>query len=932
MRRVIAAQLRRRIGRNLALLLGIVAAVTSFTVLTGTTEVSRLETVGTVEENFRGAYDILVRPRGATTELEADSDLVRNNFLSGLDGGISLDQYEDIKDTPGVDVAAPIAVLGYQSEPVNVEIPLAPVMDPAQGQQVFRLRTNLVTDRGLSTIPGEVRYAYVTPNQLTDAETSSRYHPELAVLQPYEHLASGERVAVCPEAPYVETSFERDYAHFECFSPEDQREAVVPGLDEPSAGGYVVRLGWPVAYVVAAIDPAQEARLAGLDQAIVEGRYLRASDGLVRTPEPSIELPVLVADELVLDERIEVTVERLPPVANTEMLAGLDSPTLQAQLDRLAGEQVDHQTYDTSYAHQRFLEHVEQLEGGGLGSAFYVLPSRWTVGPVDYGRSDVDHLQPRVVQVPAERWSSEDALFSVFGGWDVPWSAEDTAFRTPEVHDLVPEPGPGGAGDELLPSLAVVGRFDPTLLPAWSELSAVPMETYSPPGVVGWDDRSRELLGDQSLQPSSSPTGYLASPPLLLTTLDALDVLASPDYFTDVDDERPISAIRVRVAGVTGPDAASRERIRLAAEEIAERTGLDVDITIGSSPVPMRVDLASGVFGRPELSLREEWVHKGVAVAILDAVDRKSVVLFGLILVVCCLSLTNAGAAAVRSRRTELGALACLGWSPRALYGAVLGELLVVGLAGGAVAGLLAPVVAHVFAIEIPTSRALAAVGAALVLALLAGLPPARRAARSEPAAAVRPAALGVRRTSQPRRVVGLALTNLLRVPGRTLLGALSLAIGVGALTMVLAATFAFQEVLVGSLLGEAISVEVRGVDYVAVGTVLVLGAFAVGDVLYLNVRERAAEFAALQATGWTGRHLAALVIWEGLLVGLLGSVVGAGVALVAAARFAGHAPAELWATTAAAALGGAGLAALAAVIPARLPARLPVAVLLAEE
>jgi hypothetical protein len=931
MRRVIVAQLRHRLGRTVALLLGVVAAVTSFTVLTGTTEVSRLETTGTVEESFRNAYDILVRPRGATTELEAESDLVRNNFLSGLDSGISLDQYEEVRDIPGIEVAAPIAVLGYQSEPVSVEVPVSAFVDQSQEQQVLRLRTNLVTDRGLSTIPGQVRYAYVTPNPLTDAERPSAYHPDLTVLQPYEHLATGERRAVCPEPPYTATSFERDDAHFACFSPNDQRTALAPGLPEPSAGGYVVRLGWPLAYVVAAIDPEQEARLAGLDEAVVEGRYLRASDGPVETPKPSIELPVLAANELVLDERLDVTVERLPPAAGTDMVAGLDGPTLQARLDRLPGERVDQQSYDTSYGHRTFLEHVAELEGGEQGSVFYALPGRWSAGPIEYQQIGVDHLRPRVVEVPTDRWLSEESAVGPFGGSVIPWSAEDTAFREPEPHDLVPAAAPGAVG-ELLPSLDVVGRFDPASLPAWSELSALPMETYSPPGAVGWDDRSQELLGDQGLQPSGSPTGYLASPPLMLTTLASLEVLANAEYFTDVDADAPISAIRVRVTGVTGPDAESRERIRVAAEEIAERTGLDIDITIGSSPVPMRVELAAGNFGRPELSLREEWVRKGVAITILDALDRKSVVLFGLILVVCTLTLANAGAAAVRARRTELGVLACLGWSPRALYGAVLGEILVVSLAGGVVAGMLAPLVARAFDIEVPASRALIAIGAALVLALLAGLSPARRAARSEPAAAVRPAALGVRRTSQPRHVVGLAVTNLLRVPGRTLLGALSLAVGVGALTLVLAATVAFQDVLVGSLLGAAISVEIRGVDYVAVGTVLVLGAFAVGDVLYLNVRERAAEFAALQATGWTGRQLARLVIWEGLLVGLLGSVVGAGAGLAATARFAGQVPAQLWATTAAAVVAGGVLAALAAAVPARLPARLPIAALLAEE
>jgi putative ABC transport system permease protein len=50
----------------------------------------------------------------------------------------------------------------------------------------------------------------------------------------------------------------------------------------------------------------------------------------------------------------------------------------------------------------------------------------------------------------------------------------------------------------------------------------------------------------------------------------------------------------VRVAGVTGPNPLSLERIRELAEQIAVRTHLDVDIVAGSSPVPVTIDLPAG--------------------------------------------------------------------------------------------------------------------------------------------------------------------------------------------------------------------------------------------------------------------------------------------------------------------------------------------------
>jgi hypothetical protein len=895
--RVVAAQLTHRVGRGIALLLGIFVAVTSFTVLTGTSEVSRLEVVGRVEENFRSAYDLLVRPAGATTALEARRGLVRNNFLSGLTGGITLAQYEAIKDIPGIDIAAPIAVLGYQGQQVLTPLPLADHIDPAAPRQLLRIRSTLVTDRGLTRIPGELDYAYATTNDLT-VRTGSDSNPQF-----YETTGTGAQVPVCFGPPEPSVAFDRSEPWVGCFGPGQPPEWTV---------------GWPVSFVLAAVDPEQEARLAGLDDAVVEGRYLTADD----QPHPGsgpalIGVPVLRSQDLQVDEQLDVVVERLPAEAAAEVVGAVDRTALRDRLARYAGDEVERRTVGVSEAEAEIEGDPPRLE------------SRWSVGGVDNAETGEDRLRPRPVDVADDQWSQGGIVGDP--GY-VPWSAEDVAYRRPRLHDArVPVVDEETVTADLLEA-DIVGTFDPDLLPSWNELSALPMETYSPPGAVGWDDRSRELLDGDSLQPSSSPGSYLASPPLMLTTLSSLPALTDPDRFTHVDRARPISAIRVRVAGVAGPDAESRERVRLAAEAIIEQTGLNVDVTIGSSPRPMRVDLGEGRFGRPELSLREEWVQKGVAFAVLEALDRKSLVLFGLILIVTCLVMANAAAAAVRARRTELGVLACLGWSSRALYSAVIGELLAIGVVAGGLAGLAAPLVASLFDIDVPASRAWVPVAASLVVAVLAGSWPASRAARAEPSAAVRPQVLAVRSPTQPRGLVGLAATNVVRMPGRTLLGALSLAVGVGALTVVLAATFAFRNLLVASLLGQAISIQVRGVDYVAVGAVLALGAFAVGDVLYLNVRERAAEFATLQAAGWSGGDVSRLVLGEGLLVGLVGSLAGGVLGLVGALVFAQGVTAGLLLTTAAAMGIGTALAAVAAVVPARLPARLPIARLLAEE
>ena len=127
MSRLAWSQLRFRATRSLALLLGMLVAVTAFCVLTATARTSQLRTVGTVSAHFRAAYDILVRPKGARTQLETRTGTVQPNFLSGIYGGISLRQYHDIRQLPGVAVAAPIAMVGY-SLPI---VPVTTTQSPA---------------------------------------------------------------------------------------------------------------------------------------------------------------------------------------------------------------------------------------------------------------------------------------------------------------------------------------------------------------------------------------------------------------------------------------------------------------------------------------------------------------------------------------------------------------------------------------------------------------------------------------------------------------------------------------------------------------------------------------------------------------------------------------------------------------------------------
>jgi hypothetical protein len=74
---------------------------------------------------------------------------------------------------------------------------------------------------------------------------------------------------------------------------------------------------------------------------------------------------------------------------------------------------------------------------------------------------------------------------------------------------------------------------------------------------------------------------------------------------------------------------------------------------------------------------RSRRLQKGTSIRYVRALDHKDLALFALILAVCAFFLGNGAFASVRARRSELGALATLGWSPGEAFRIVLAGLAV---------------------------------------------------------------------------------------------------------------------------------------------------------------------------------------------------------------------------------------------------------------
>ena len=903
MGRLAWSQLRFRTVRLIALLIGILLATTAFTVLTAASRTSQLRTTGTVSAHFVPAYDILVRPKGARTAVETTTGTVQPNFLSGVYGGITTGQYRQIQQIPGVQVAAPIAMVGYSLlvSLLRYQVPAAALARP--GRQLYRETTSWVSEGGTSHVTQPPSYLYVTPQPLGENVSSG---------DQTEKLADGKTVAVCPGTAVEPGTNPFGVAAQSGCDGWSKVNGYGPGQGPARRAnpGYIVR--WVVPVLIAAVDPAAESKLDGLNRAVISGHYLSENAQDAATGRFITTFPVLASSASGMDESAVTQLATLAAPASAPSM----TVSWMTRQTAATGQAIATVTTTAQQAYQQLLRTMAADTGERVGIEAY-----WSVGPTSYRRAASGTLAAQLVHDPLSVWYTG-------GSSDVSMDDADNQYRKVAVHAPATTTF---TGTIATPQLA--GIFNPAMIKSFDPLSEVPLGAYQPTVAAPASAASRSALHGGDLLPNQNLGGYVSQPVDLITTLSALPALWNAGYYgTSLDRNDPISVIRIRVAGVTGPNSVSLERIKEVAQQIELRTHLTVDIVAGSSPAPTTVGLAAGKFGQPPLTLTEAWVRKGVAVAILKAIDKNSLVLFILILVVCVLFVANSASAAIRGRRRELGVLACLGWTRPRLFAAVLGEVAAIGLVAGLLGAVAALPLSSALGLHASPGRAALAVPIAVAIAVVAGLIPAWLAANAEPVASVRPPVLGIRRAHHPAGITGLAVANVLRTPGRATVGAISLAVGVTALTVLAAVTFAFRGVIVGSLLGNAVAVQVRGVDYVAVIATVALGVLAVADVIFLNIRERAAELAAIRAFGWRESALSRLVITEGALIGLAGSAAGAAVGLGVAAKFAGQLPPRLYVIAGAAVIAGAVITATAALVPARALRRLPAAHLLAEE
>ncbi len=846
---------------------GFLIAACAFLLLNVTTQALVFQAKNVIGHNWRSTYDLVVLPPGT---LSASQQTVPPDHLMNLNTGISFQQYQQIKQLPGVAVAAPISFIG------NARFPIP----------FIRLGTE-----------------HLSPGFYTLTWTLKAFDGVHEQTEYQQHLTIYASDASCCSLPL-----------------ETQQALQTLGVDTyffPKQGKYFTGVPHPGTFLLAAIDPQAEDQLVHLNQSITQGKALPIQKDLQVDPE----IPT-VTGENIADVYPNYT---LPILVNQDLPGHI---TMQAQFTHMQTATTDPQVLaKQNDAHP--LQHVSQqqtiFEGSvplpqndvHLFSAGADLEQQGsTIQVNNYGENQFSLnlvSRPSNVQYQLHAGKGPDGntayqVKPVQLGQSDEYQGKSPAFRSIQElpGDLYQSPMTIGAqygGGYTTTGYTVynhagyrvttMGLFDGRKLSAGftDALNWLPESTYTPSQTQLRYDAKGNVIPPKQLQPTTNPQGFTLQSPLALTTLAAARQILG---------DTSINVIRIRVAGNVTPDENGWKQVARVAQQIHERTGLQALVTLGSSPHPTLVyvpGVSAGELGytqnvAPLGWVQERWIAFGVGLLYLQQLGVTQNVLLGGVLLVCLGYLVVTLSSLVNSQRRQFAILSAVGWRPWHPPLAFLLQVLMIALSGGIVGLLVALGIAVLIGAAVPWVLVFWTLPGILALAFVSLLFPLLQLWHIHPLELLRSGSQvlsehGPQARSWSLRVgillpptLSMALRNLTRTRWRAVILLLSLCCSSGLLTLTLHGILTLRQTLQGTLLGDFVLLQTAVPQVCGVLFTIVLAILSLADMLIMQVRERQQEIGVLQALGWRPQMIRNMFLQEGYVVAIMGILPGIGIAL----------------------------------------------------
>jgi putative ABC transport system permease protein len=612
---------------------------------------------------------------------------------------------------------------------------------------------------------------------------------------------------------------------------------------------------------------------------VTDGRLLNADDKVTfnqKTQDGGVlaHLPVILNSSPQFDQGIHVTVhaasansvDAVTPSFPT--LAGFEGGTKWPYVAALTLGQLDYapvKTVSTSLD--------ESWLGRNGGSFIGGTPWRTAVDASVDSANDLQYaggLPALSVKPVADVQTGFDTYERIGGDLDAPPSvSQDTSLRTLTSKS----PGAGSdASTSPLHQFTVLGRYSAGCAASGSALAGSGYDIYSSPATTQSDGRS--------MGANASMTNFVAPMPEIMTNLEGGSYFSDPKRFAGGMGDRFISAIRVKVSDTTEPGPASQNRLERVAALIHRQTGLAVDVIKGSSTQSVSVALPAGNYGRPAMTVKQEWLTENVGITFFKAITDTTLVMSIVVGAVAVLLTMQTAYASVRRRRSELVLLRAIGWP--AWRVALLMELEVITI--GVIVAVVALIVGGLMVVlthpdGTVVQGVLLAGPLAIGLTTVAGAGPAATAAATRPLPVLRgPGRAPRRRRRILRGPLALGIREALTTwRWQTLLGVLATAVGAMFLGAVLGIVNDFHASLDSTALARKLGDEVGPFDILLGVLAVGLGATTAIGVVLVATRERLPHFATLRALGWPRDQIARVVAAQALTVGLLGGALGVG-------------------------------------------------------
>lgn len=871
-----------RLTRSRLTLAAIILLAALNTAVGQTADVARVRLIDEVAANWRGAYDILVRPPGQRLELETTNGLVEPNFLGfGGQGGISLDQLGRIRSLPEVELAAPVAIVGLiRYSPVGPHIytdryPAKPTL--------FGLDIRTSSSDGLGEILVQRQRAHWLLGPPTGNEVLS-----LADVQSGGGGAAEGVEVVADVLPRIASPIM-------AVDPASERLLLGPSGEFLDAFG---RIASREGVTVAAFDT----------RLVDKSKYTSEYYGMLsfREDQPDLArqrpvVPILVSDRLYAPLTITLGVTQLgDPLAQAPSPAerrGVMDSLLIAEIARRAGPGttvVGENRLDATALLRPFTvpsivvpmpgsNSFPGFSAGGAGRLSDEYRTSLAARPVydgQAGRPGGSALAFRIEPaglvdpsgIPADRAT---ATRTALGGTELTVGREQS-YRAQRDLPLAANARVDIRKQDRPFFFAPIGEFDlgDLELPD-NPLDYVPLGAYDPPATELVAEPDGSSVSPRPMTPTLDPAGLIAVPPLAITDLEGAVTLRGGE---------PIDAIRVRVRGITGYDPASVALVERVASRIAE-LGLEVGIVAGSSPQPVEVYVpAYHVETDPPTDLgwiRQRWTTLGAAERVERGLGGTNTGLLGLGLLTALTFAVALQMVGLAARTREAAILRAIGWRRRPIVRWLTAEA-VLGGALVALAGLAAWWLGRGGPAALATVLALAAV---LPLAALVG---ARIAWRRARVAAVQSSDLwlGVPRlrASGVDGPAGYGLRAALARPIRSVALVVALALAASALSLGAFLVLTTATRVGPTLLAAALSESLRPHQLALLGLSALGGLLLTILLLRLELADRAGELRVLAAAGWRPRTVAAMLraarlaiaLPAALLAGILGAFLAA--------------------------------------------------------